>query len=1047
MTESIDTLPASLQRALGDHFHLVRELGRGGMGVVFLATDLTLDRQVAVKAIHPDHSANRSAAARFLAEARTVAKLRHSNIVSVLTAGEADGLLFYVMDYSPGETLRQRLNRTGRLDIAAAVKIASDIAAALDVAAEAGVVHRDLKPENILLEGPDDDPRALLTDFGIARLMDDGGGQTHPGAVMGTPAYMSPEQAAGEQLDARSDLYSLGIVTYEMLAGTPPFSGPHRVVISKQIMDPPPPLASVRTDVPKLVAAAVMQALDKTPEERWQSGRMFRRALAGEQPTPATGHRWDRRWRLLGLVGLAALSVAVAAIALLRPTRPAAGVNPRHSILVLPFDNVRDEPALGWLGDGSVNMLALALSQWHDLTVVDQDRVHDLLTTERRRDAIGLDLARRLARKAGVWTVVLGDYTRAGDSLHVVARLYDVASGNRIEVVQADGPAQDDVRPLFDELATKLLDLTGAPRDLRTTVAAVTTQSLEAYRAYLLGITALSDWRLNDAATELGHAVTLDSTFSLAYYRLALTRGWMGTASDTLGRNAIRRASQTASRLPARDRQLIDAYRALIEGEFDRSQQLYGDLVAKDSLDADAWYGLGDASFHRGYETADLTRMTRSLRVFKRVVALDSNYTLAYEHMAAMLTDASRRDGWLSLTPNDSFVPVMINRKPVIDSAAKETGIRRARHEAVEAARAWTEVQPNTPRAHFALYQALLTGENPPAALREVGQMRAFMPPATQPLLSFLEARARFIGGDVAGAAELVRGSVDRVTPETLRQFDFGRELTIDVMGGTSPLQSLGDLEGAAKVVALGKAMQDAYRLPQDSARDLDSRQWETSRLAQLYAAAGGPVDALRNLWLRTAGAAQRARPEQRQKIARTAGAAAAGLFVGSAGDSGPLDEYQALTGKPLPYAMQALLAATRGDSAAARRILKEGPGQIKDAKGSGYEQYAFGDLRPLVAETYLQLGEYSHVVETLRDFTESTLATRGFDPRWVLMPRVRLLRAEALEKLGRLDEAAREYRHVADQWNSADSVLQPFVQQARQGLARIGGSGKAVGQ
>ena len=159
------------------------------------------------------------------------------------------------------------------------------------------------------------------------------------------------------------------------------------------------------------------------------------------------------------------------------------------------------------------------------------------------------------------------------------------------------------------------------------------------------------------------------------------------------------------------------------------------------------------------------------------------------------------------------------------------------------------------------------------------------------------------------------------------------------------------------------------------------------------------------------------------------------------------LDEYQALTGKPLPDAMKALLAATRGDRAAARRILKEGPGQTEDAKGSGYEQYAFGDPRPLVAETYLQLGEYSHLVETLRDFTESILATRGFDPRWVLMPRVRLLRAEALEKLGRLDEAAREYRHVADQWNSADSVLQPFVQQARQGLARIGGSGKAVGQ
>ena len=242
--------PKSSQTALGRQYQIERELGRGGMGVVYLARDLTLDRLVAVKVVHPDLSTNHVVSARFLTEARTIAKIRHPNIVSVHTAGEFDGQLFYVMDYFPGETLRQRLSRERRLPPDVAVRIGSDIADALDAASGAGVVHRDLKPENILLEGSPTEPRALLADFGIARLVEGGGGHTGPGAVMGTPAYMSPEQAGGEELDGRSDLYSLGIICYEMLAGAPPFVGSHRSVISKQILDPPVPLATIRPDLP-----------------------------------------------------------------------------------------------------------------------------------------------------------------------------------------------------------------------------------------------------------------------------------------------------------------------------------------------------------------------------------------------------------------------------------------------------------------------------------------------------------------------------------------------------------------------------------------------------------------------------------------------------------------------------------------------------------------------------------------------------------------------------------------------------------------------------
>src|SRR4029079_18918204 len=223
--------------------------------------------------------------------ARTIARLRHPNIVAVHTAGTADGLLYYVMDEVEGESLRQRLTREGRLDPAEAGRIVADVAAALDAAGHAGVGHRDVKRETFMLDRHTG--RALLADFGIARAMvAEGSVSTGQGVAVGTPAYMSPEQAAGEEVDRRSDLYALGVVGYEMLAGVPPFQGPNRVVVSKHIAERPTPIDRLRHDVPRPLAAAIMRALEKHPADRWQTGDAFRLALAVEQPAPR-----DRRRR------------------------------------------------------------------------------------------------------------------------------------------------------------------------------------------------------------------------------------------------------------------------------------------------------------------------------------------------------------------------------------------------------------------------------------------------------------------------------------------------------------------------------------------------------------------------------------------------------------------------------------------------------------------------------------------------------------------------------------------------------------------------------
>src|SRR5215210_3112157 len=286
MSDVTVDLLAALQGALGPQYRLERELGRGGMGVVFLATDTTLDRHVAVKVVHPELAPHESITRRFLAEARTIARLRHPNIVDIHAAGSADGLLYYVMDEIAGESLRQRLTRAGRVPVEDASRIMADVASALDAAGRAGVVHRDVKPENVLLD--EASGRALLADFGIARAVaaEASSSSTGQGVAVGTPVYMSPEQAAGEEIDTRSDLYALGVVAYEMLAGHPPFQGPHRVVVSKHIAERPVPIQRWRPDAPAALGTAVMRALEKQPSDRWQTGDEFQQAVAGERPVP-----------------------------------------------------------------------------------------------------------------------------------------------------------------------------------------------------------------------------------------------------------------------------------------------------------------------------------------------------------------------------------------------------------------------------------------------------------------------------------------------------------------------------------------------------------------------------------------------------------------------------------------------------------------------------------------------------------------------------------------------------------------------------------------
>src|SRR5579884_3065480 len=335
--------------ALGGHYRIERELGSGGMAHVYVAVDVRHDRRVALKVLRPELAAA-IGAERFLQEIKTTANLQHPHIVPLHDSGEVAGVVYYVMPYVDGEGLRDRLNRETQLPIADAVRVARDVASALDYAHRHGVIHRDIKPENILLH----ESTAVVADFGIALAVQSAGGQrlTQTGLSLGTPQYMPPEQAMGERtLDARADVYALGAVLYEMLVGEPPFTGPTvQAVLARSMTEIPRSLIAQRRSIPPHIEAAVLRALEKLPADRFASAAEFANALEDERAAPLRStHAEPTTWRRATVVLGAATVVLAGALAWL---------GARASRRAVPLLTVR----IGAAADGPSEFHDIALS-------------------------------------------------------------------------------------------------------------------------------------------------------------------------------------------------------------------------------------------------------------------------------------------------------------------------------------------------------------------------------------------------------------------------------------------------------------------------------------------------------------------------------------------------------------------------------------------------------------------------------------------------------------------------------------------------------------
>ncbi len=618
-----------LTTALSDRYAIEREVGAGGMATVYLAQDLKHDRKVAIKVLNPD-LAQSLGAQRFLAEIKVTARLSHPHILPLLDSGEADGFLFYVMPYIDGATLRQHITDQTVLPLEEAVTIAVDVAAALAYAHDEGVVHRDIKPENILFSGG----KAVVADFGIAQALSAAGGDrmTQTGLAIGTPAYMSPEQASGDAVDGRSDEYALSSLLYEMLVGEPPYTGPNaQAIIAKRVTDPIPSARRLRDTVPHVLDRAISKALAKYPTDRYPTMAEFAAAVASYDHDDSSAGRNPLITYGIGFGVLIVVALGLA-FALSRTSGSVGGETTTsvERIVVFPF-SIRGTSEIAYLGDGMVDLLSTKLDGAGNWRSADPRAIMSAVTQEGGGQP-SLERSGQIVEDLNADLYVLGTIIEVGGSMLIDATLYRAGqSSDPIASASAEGNS-DQVLILVDELAAELLQgQTGVSGVRLTRLALVTTDSLPALKWYLNGVREFRAARFPEAWTAFSNAVTADTAFALAWYQLSVTADWL-LRTDLSPFDASNRAMLFADRLTDRDRQLLEALRTVRRGRLEEAERRYRAILGSYPDDVEAWFQLGELLSHVAPMQGG--QLTSSMEAWREVVRLEPDQSTAYLHMA-----------------------------------------------------------------------------------------------------------------------------------------------------------------------------------------------------------------------------------------------------------------------------------------------------------------------------------------------------------------------------------------------------------------------------
>jgi serine/threonine protein kinase/tetratricopeptide (TPR) repeat protein len=648
-------------------YQVIEELGRGGMGRVYKVFDTEVREKLALKLLNPEIAADEQTIERFRNELKLARTISHRNICRMHDLGREEGAYYITMEYVPGEDLKSFIHRVGALPIGKAVTVARQVCEGLAEAHRVGVVHRDLKPQNIMI---DRDGNARIMDFGIARSVR-AKGITGANMMIGTPEYMSPEQVDGKEADARSDIYSLGIVLFEMLTGRLPFEGDTPLAVAvKQKSEPAADPARINPQIPEDLSRAVLKCLEKSKDRRYQSVDELSADLAKvekalpktTQPLPihkpATSKQITVRLpsKKVWIPAVVALAAVIAFVVWqLIPERAAA----KRSLAIMGFKNQTGDPSFDYLQETIPNLLITSLEQSGHFRVTTWQQLKDLLRQVGKDASASLDeeAGFEVCRREGIEALVVGFYTKAGETFVTDVKVLDASTKQPLKTAQArgEGPASI-LKTQIDEISRAVSRGIGLPvlkiEKSQPKVADLTTNSLEAYNYFLRGRDELERFYFVDARKSLESAVALDPTFAAAHLYLARVANEL---SDPKSRDeSIKKARQLVRKATEKERLYIEAwYAQWVERDLDKRYRMLAELAEKYPAEKYAHSELGLFYDNR-------SQYPEAIQEYEKALALDPNFGsalngIAYAH--AKLGDFDRAISYLekyaALNPRD----------------------------------------------------------------------------------------------------------------------------------------------------------------------------------------------------------------------------------------------------------------------------------------------------------------------------------------------------------------------------------------------------------
>lgn len=637
-------------------YEIIEELGKGGMGKIYRAFDRKIDVEVALKLVKSEIAADKKTVERFRNELRLAREIAHRNVCRMFDLNEEKGIYYITMEYVPGEDLKSFIQRAAPLSTGKAVSIAKQVCAGLAEAHRLGVVHRDLKPGNIMI---DKGGNAKIMDFGIARSLH-AKGITGAGMIVGTPEYMSPEQVEGKDVDERSDIYSLGIILYEMLTGCVPFEGdtPFTVGVKHKSEMPKGP-RDINAQIPEDLDRLILRCLEKDRDKRYRSAGDLRMELEKiEQGIPTTEHIIPKRKTTTGkqitvtfgpkkmlIPALAVAGLAVAIAVWFVFFKKESGLRPeqRRSIAVISFENQTGDKTFDYLKKAIPNLLISSLEQSNYLRVTTWERMDDLLRQMGKAgsETIDKESGFELCRKDGVETIVVGSFVKAGDMFATDVKVLDVESKALLKSASSQG---EGIRSILEkqigELSREISRGVGVSerkiQAARPSAPDVPTSSMEAYNSFLKGKDAYEKFYYEQARQLLENAVALDADFAEAYLYLARTQGSL--FNQRVSVEAYEKAKVLSRKAAEKERLYIEeAYAGAVERDPEKRFRILEEIVQKYPKEKEAHFEL--ASYYRGRNKPEL-----AISELDKVLALDPKYGSALNVIAFAYADLSQYD-------------------------------------------------------------------------------------------------------------------------------------------------------------------------------------------------------------------------------------------------------------------------------------------------------------------------------------------------------------------------------------------------------------------